>query len=72
MWTERFVRSLKYDARPRTTVPIEPFNRVVAITFDTTYGAESQYVNCMACVVITLKGFQPATERPCRVGAEDS
>lgn len=39
MWTERFVRSLKYDAKPRTTVPIELFNRVVALTFDTMHGA---------------------------------
>lgn len=39
MWTEWFVRSLKYDARPRTTVPIELFNSVVTLTFDTMHGA---------------------------------
>lgn len=71
MWTEWFVRSLKYDARPRTTVPIEPFNRVVAITFDTKHGAESQHANCTECVVITLKGLQPAMGRPCRTEADD-
>lgn len=58
MRTERFVRSLKYDARPRTTVPIEQFISVVAITFDTMQGTKSQYVNCTECVVITLKGLQ--------------
>ena len=71
MWTERFVRNLKYDAVPRTTVPIEQFISVVAITFDTKHGAESQYANCTECVVIALKGFQPAMERPCRNEAVD-
>ena len=42
MWTERFVQNLKYDAVPRTKVPIELFNHVVALTFDTMHGAESQ------------------------------
>lgn len=71
MWTREFVRDLKYDARPRTTVLIEQFNRVVAVTFDTMHGAKSQYANCMECVVITLKGFQPARRRSCRTGPTD-
>lgn len=45
MRTSRFVQDLKYDAVPRTTVPIELFNSVVALTFDTMYGAESQHAN---------------------------
>lgn len=71
MRTREFVRSLKYDAVPRTTVPIEPFISVVALTFDTTHGAESQHVNCTGCVVITLKGLQPAMKRPCRIKIND-
>lgn len=71
MWTEWFVRSLKYDARPRTTVPIEQFNRVVAVTFDTMHATESQYANCMECVVITLKALQPARRRSCRTEPAD-
>nr|DAW42198.1 MAG TPA: hypothetical protein [Caudoviricetes sp.] len=66
MRTREFVRSLKYDARPRTTVPIEQFNHVVAVAFDTVHGAESQYANCMECVVITLKALQPDRRRSCR------
>ena len=71
MRTERFVRSLKYDAVPRTTVPIEQFISVVAVTFDTMHGAESQHTNCTERVVITLKGLQPAMRRPCRTKADD-
>ena len=71
MRTRRFVRSLKYDAVPRTTVPIELFISVVAVTFDTKHGAESQYANCTERTVMTLKGFQPAMWRPCRVKADD-
>ena len=71
MRIERFVRGLKYDAVPRTTVPIELFNREAYASFDTMHGAESQYVNCTECVVITLKGLQPATGRPCRVKTND-
>ena len=67
MRTREFVRILKYDAVPRTTVPIELFNREAYASFDTTHGAESQYVNCTECVVITLKGLQPAMKRPCRI-----
>jgi len=52
MWTREFVRSLKYDARPRTTVPIELFISVVAVTFDTMHGAESHYANYTECVVM--------------------
>lgn len=52
MRAREFVRSLKYDAVPRTVVPIEPFNSVVALTFDTTHATESQYANCTECVVI--------------------
>lgn len=66
MWTREFVRNLKYDAVPRTTVLIELFISVVAITFDTTHATESQHANCTEHVVITLKGLQPATEGPCR------
>lgn len=71
MRAREFVRSLKYDARPRTIDPIELFISVVAITFDTVHATESQYANCIACVVITLKGLQPAAGRPCRIKAED-
>lgn len=71
MRAERFVRSLKYDARPRTTVPIEQFNSVVAITFDTMHTTKSQNVNCTECVVLTLKGLQPAVRCPCRIEASD-
>lgn len=52
MWTRGFVRNLKYDAAPRTTVPIELFNLVVAVTFDTTHATESQYANCTECTVM--------------------
>lgn len=72
MWTRDFVQNLNYDAVPRTTVPFEQFNSVVAITFDTMHGAESHYANCTACVAITLKGLQPATGRPCRIEPKDS
>lgn len=71
MRTGAFVRSLKYDAVPRTAVPIEQFNMVVAVTFDTKHGAESQHANYTECVVITLKGLQPATGRPCRIKTND-
>lgn len=71
MWAREFVRCLKYDAVPRTIGLIEPFNSVVAVTFDTMHGAESQYANCMECVVITLKDLHPAMRRPCRIGAND-
>lgn len=71
MWTREFVQSLKYDAVPRTTVPIELFISVVAVTFDTMQGANSQYANCTECVVITLKGLQLAMRRPCRIEAYD-
>jgi hypothetical protein len=66
MRAREFVRSLKYDSVPRTTVPIEQFNSVVAITFDTTHATESQYANCTEHAVKTLKGLQPAMRRPCR------
>lgn len=36
MRTREFVQNLRYDAVPRTTVPIELLNSVVAVTFDTT------------------------------------
>ena len=72
MWTREFVRGLKYDAVPRTRVPIEQFNPVSALTFDTMHATESQYANCIEHVVITLKGFQSAVRRPCRTEAEDS
>ena len=71
MWAREFDQSLKYDAVPRTTVPIELFNRVVAVTFDTKHGAESQYVNCTERVVITLKSLQLTMRRPCRIKADD-
>lgn len=66
MRTSRFVQSLKYDAVPRTSIPIEQFISVVAVTFDTMHGAESQHANCIGCVVITQKGLQRAMTRPCR------
>jgi len=56
MRTREFVQSLKYDAVPRTTVPIEQFISVVAITFDTMHATESQYANCTQCVVIVQGG----------------
>ena len=71
MWAREFVRGLKYDAVPRTTVPIELFNCVIALTFDTTHATESQYVNCTKRVVITLKGIQSAVGRPCRIDVDD-
>lgn len=72
MWARGFVRILKYDAVPRTTVPIEQFNSVVAVTFDTTHGTEFRYANYTACVVMTLKGLQSAMKSPCRIESEDS
>lgn len=71
MRTREFVRSLKYDAVSRTTVPIEPFNSVVALTFDTMHGAESQHANYTEHVVMARQGLQPVMERPCRGGAYD-
>lgn len=71
MWTREFVRGLKYDAVPRTTVPIEQFISVVAVTFDTMHATKSQHANCAECVVITLKGLQPTTRHPCRIKADD-
>lgn len=71
MRTREFVRCLKYDAVPRTTVPIEQFNREAYAPFDTMHGAESQYANCTECVVITLKALQLEMGRPCRIGAND-
>ena len=52
MWAREFVRSLKYDAVPRTMDPIELFKRVVAVTFDTVHATKSQYANCAECVVM--------------------
>ena len=72
MRTERFVRGLKYDAIPRTTVPIELFNSESYAPFDTTLSTESQHVNCTEHAVITLKGLQPAVGRPCRTEPSDS
>lgn len=71
MWMRGFVRSLKYDAVPRTMILIEQFNRVVAVTFDTMHGAEFQHVDCTQRVVMTLKGIQPVVRRPCRIEADD-
>lgn len=71
MWTGRFVRSLKYDVGPRTTVPIEQFISVIALTFDTMHSTESQHTNCTEHAVITLKGFQPAMRRSCRTEPAD-
>lgn len=72
MWTRRFVRSLKYDTRPRTTVPIEQFNSVVAVTFDTIHGAESHYANCTECIVMDRGGRAMTTQHPCRQTPKDS
>lgn len=72
MRTREFVRSLKYDAVPRTTVPIEQFNSVVAVTFDTMHATESHYVNCTECVVITLKSLQPALKSPSWIEPKNS
>lgn len=56
MRAREFVRNLKYDAVPRTMIPIEQFNSVVAITFDTTHDTESQYANCTECTVMYQDG----------------
>nr|DAX77034.1 MAG TPA: hypothetical protein [Caudoviricetes sp.] len=71
MRTREFDQSLKYDAVPRTTVPIEQFISVVAVTFDTMHATKSHYANCTERVVITLKGLQPAMRRPCRINADN-
>lgn len=71
MRTREFVRSLKYDSVPRTTVPIELFISVVAATFDTAHATESQHANCTERIVITLKDLHPAMGGPCRIGAND-
>lgn len=72
MRTRGFVRNLKYDAKPRTLGLIELFNRVVALTFDTTHATESQYANCTECVAMALKSLQPAMGLPCRIMLTDS
>lgn len=72
MRTRGFVRSLKYDSVPRTIGPIELFIREVYATFNTMHATESQYVNCTQHVVMTLKGFQSAMGRPCRIVPADS
>lgn len=71
MQTREFVRSLKYDARPRTMDPIEQFNWVVALTIDTMHGAEFQYARCTQCnrTALGLRGM--TTERPCRIERAD-
>lgn len=66
MWAREFVRCLKYDSVPRTTVPIELFISVVAATFDTTHATESHHANCTERVVIALKGLQLVTGWSCR------
>lgn len=71
MWTPRFVQDLKYDAVPRTTVPIELFNSVVAVTFDTMHATESQYANCTECIVMVQRGIQLAMGRPSRIEGDD-
>ena len=71
MWTPRFVQGLKYDAVPRTTVPIELFNCEAYTSFDTMHATESQHANYTERVVITLKGSQLAMGCPCRIKAED-
>lgn len=69
MRTREFDQSLKYDAVPRTTVPIELFISVVALTFDTMHTTKSQYANCTECVVMVRRGLQPAIRRLCRLKA---
>lgn len=69
MRTRDFDQSLKYDAVPRTTVPIEQFISVVVVTFDTRHATKSQYANCAECVVMARWGLQPAMRRPCRIKA---
>lgn len=71
MRTREFDQNLKYDAIPRTTVPIEQIISVVALTFDTKQATKSQNVNCTGYAVITLKGLQPAMRCPCRIKADD-
>ena len=72
MWTRGLVRNLKSDAVPRTIGLIEQFIWVIAVTFDTMHATESQYVNCIEYVVMTLKGLRSATEHPCRIESGDS
>lgn len=71
MREERFVQNLKYDARPRTRVPIELFNREAYASFDTMHGAESQYSKCTQFnnTVLSLRGV--TTEHPCRSQPDD-
>lgn len=71
MRTRGFVRNLKYDAGPRTTVPIELFNREAYASFDTMRGTESQYSKCTQCnnTVSSLRGV--TTEHPCRSQPKD-
>lgn len=56
MRTRGFGWSLKYDVVPRTTVPIELFISVFAVTFDTMHATESQDANCAECVVMIRSG----------------
>lgn len=72
MRTGEIVRSLKYDAIPRTIVPIEQFNSEIAITFDTTQATESQHANCAACAVMVRAGRAMTAWRPCRRCPVDS
>lgn len=71
MRTREFVQSLKYDAVPRTSVPIELFNREAYASFDTMHGAESRYSKCTQCnnTVSSLRGV--TTEYPCRSQPND-
>lgn len=71
MWAREFVRSLKYDAVPRTIGLIEQFNREAYASFDTMHGAESQYSKCTQCnnTVLNLRGV--TTEHPCRSQPKD-
>ena len=71
MWTREFVRNLKYDAVPRTTVPIEQFNSAVAVTFDTTHATESLYLICTQCNRTVLGPRRLTTEHSCQIEAKD-
>lgn len=71
MRTGEFVRNPKYDAAPRTRVPVERFNREAYASFDTMHGAESRHSDCTQCnsTVLSLRGV--TTERPCRSQPKD-
>nr|DAV82386.1 MAG TPA: hypothetical protein [Caudoviricetes sp.] len=72
MRTGGFVRSLKYDAVPRTIDLIELFKREAYTSFDTMQGTKSHYVNCTQRVAMVQGSWAMTTRRPCRQRPNDS